>query len=221
MSGVNKSVLLETHLFKLLNQAQLQRVVDSTRPVHLCAGQMLFTKGQQANSFYLVVTGYIRLFRSSRDGNEKIIEIVRSGGIFAEAVMFMAQPHYPVNAAAVGDSLLYCFSNKVYLELLCQSQELCFALFGDLCIRLHQLLNEIDRLSLQNARYRVVQYLNDLRSGSDTKVINLDIGKKTIASRLSITPETLSRIFRELVDDGIISISGKRIDIYAPERLKL
>ena len=220
MNNINRSTLLENHLFRVLNEAQLQRVIHSTCLVQLSEGQTLFTNGQQAEHFYLVVDGYIKLFRTSRKGNEKIIEIANRGTIFAEAVIFMEQARYPVSATAVSDCLLYRFSNEVYVELLSGSQKLCFALFADLCDRLHQLLHEVDLLSLQNARYRVVEYLNHELENSGTRRIVLGVDKKTIASRLSITPETLSRIFHELADEGIVSVSGKTIEVHDLPRFR-
>ena len=217
---VNRSTLLENHLFRVLNEDQLQQIVHSTCPVRLAAGETLFTNGQPAEHFYLIVDGHVKLFRTSRQGHEKIIEISGKGNVFAEAVMFMEQPRYPVSAAAIDDCLLYRFSNPVYLELLSGSQELCFALFADLCKRLHQLLHEMDLLSFHHARYRLVEYLNHELKDSGSRQIILRADKKTIASRLSITPETLSRILHELTDEGIVSVSGKTIEVHDLTRLR-
>lgn len=220
MNNINRLVLLESHLFSVLNEAQLKRVIHSTCLVQLSEGQALFTEGQQAEHFYLVVDGYIKLFRTSRKGNEKIIEIANKGTVFAEAVIFMEQARYPVSATAVTDCQLYRFSNEVYVDLLSGSQKLCFALFFDLCERLHQLLHEVDLLSLHHARYRVVEYLNhELGNGGPGRIV-LGVDKKTIASRLSITPETLSRILHELANDDIVSVFGKTIEVHDLPRFR-
>ena len=213
MNNISKSTLLESHLFRVLDATQLQRMIATTCPVRLRAGQTLFTSGQRAQYFYLVVDGYIKLFCASPDGHEKIVEIANKGVVFAEAVVFMEQARYPVSATALSDCLLYRFSNEVYVELLSGSRKLCFALLADLCDRLHQLLHEVDLLSLRHARYRVMEYLNHELENSESRRIVLGVDKKTIASRLSVTPETLSRIFHELVDEGIISVAGKTITV--------
>lgn len=220
MQNINKSVLLNSHLFNPLNEEQLDLVIFSTREIHLDEGNTLFYQGDEANYFYLVLEGDIKLFRTSEGGNEKIIEIASKNHIFAEAVMFLEQPLYPLSAEAVNDSVLYRFKIQTYLELLSQSRELCFALLGDLSIRLSRMLNEIERLSFENGRFRVMQYLDELVGNSSHDSIKLNIKKKVIASRLSITPETLSRIFRELIEEEIISISGKSIKIHNRLRLK-
>ena len=220
MQNINQSVLLGSHLFNPLNEEQLDRVVSSTREIHLNEGKILFHQGDKADYFYLVVEGDIKLFRTSEGGNEKIIEIASKHHTFAEAVMFMEQPNYPISAEAINDSVLYRFTVRTYLELLSQSHELCFVLLGDLSIRLRRMLNEIERLSLENGRFRVIHYLDELLDRRDQNPIKLTLKKKVIASRLSITPETLSRIFRELTEEKIISISGKSITIHDRARLK-
>ena len=220
MGSISKSVLLGTHLFAALDDVQLDLIIQSACIIYLHDGDILFYQGDQANYFYLVMSGNIKLFRTSENGNEKVIEIVRHQHIFAEAVMFMKQHQYPVTAAAINDSSLYRFDNRIYLQLLSQSRDLCFALFGDLSTRLHDMLNEIDRLSLQNGRLRVCQYLSGLLQSTDQRKIRLDIEKKTIASMLSVTPETLSRIFRELSEEKIISIAGKHITVLDLNRLR-
>ena len=220
MQNINQSVLLGSHLFNPLNEEQLDRVVSSTREIHLNEGKILFHQGDKADYFYLVVEGDIKLFRTSEGGNEKIIEIASKHHTFAEAVMFMEQPNYPISAEAINDSVLYRFTVRNYLELLSQSHELCFALLGDLSIRLRRMLNEIERLSLENGRFRVIHYLDELLDRRDQNPIKLTLKKKVIASRLSITPETLSRIFRELIEEETISISGKWITIHDRARLK-
>ena len=221
-ASIDIEKLKQNHLFKPLNEIQLRQIIDSARLIRLNEGESLFTLGQQAHYFYLVVAGQLKLFRVSEDGNEKIIEFPGAGRLFAEAVMFLEQRRYPVNATALRDSELYGFCNQTYLELLSESSDLCFALLADISQRLHGLLIEIDQLTLQNATYRVVEYLTDLIPDASTETVIVDLAapKQTIAARLSITPETFSRILRSMADAGIISIHGKTIGIHDSKRLR-
>ena len=217
---IEKPELLKSHLFRPLNDDQFEQVRAATSVVSLQEREVLFRQGDVADYFYLVAEGNIKLFRQSEEGNEKVVEIIQSGHTFAEAVMFMEAKRYPVNATAIKNSLLYRFESKVYLQLLDESKELCFALFAGLSMRLHELVNEIEIVTLFNARLRVVQYLTNIVTAANSEKINLEIDKKIIASRLSITPETLSRIFRELADIKALSISNKSITILNSEKLK-
>jgi CRP-like cAMP-binding protein len=79
--------------------------------------------------------------------------------------------------------------------------------------RLHFQLKEIDRLTLHNATQRVVYYILEHVSESSPNIpeFNLDIPKHLLASRLSITPETLSRTFSKLSQSKLIEINENNI----------
>jgi CRP-like cAMP-binding protein len=87
-------------LLSQLSQEQLERVARRAARLGLEDGQMLFSQGDPAERFYLVLSGQVRLFRLSPDGAEKVIEIAGAGETFAEALMFLNAPRYPVCAAA-------------------------------------------------------------------------------------------------------------------------
>jgi len=54
----------------------------------------------------------------------------------------------------------------------------------------------------------------------DQITIELPAAKRVVASRLNLTPETLSRVFRELSRDGLVIVDGLRILIPSMGRLQ-
>lgn len=213
----------DVELFQAMSPEDLARVRATTARVWLDDGEWLFRQGDHAERFYLVRGGHIRLFRLSADGNEKVIEIVRPGQTFAEAVPFMREHRYPVNAAALGATEVIGISNATFRSILQASPETCFRLMADMSRRLHRRLGEIDALTLQNATYRTVNYLLAL-SGPDgdrpADTIRLGVPKGVLASRLSITQETFSRILHNLSREGLIEVRGAIIRIRDPEGLR-
>lgn len=210
------AALRQAYLFAELSDEQLARLCESMQERHLTAGENLFSHGQPAERFFYVHSGLVKLFRLSADGDEKIIELIRPGETFAEAVMFMrARGRYPVSAAAVSDSHLLAFSQKVFLDLLRESPDTCFGLLASMSRRLHMLVNQIDSLTLQNATYRLVAYLlEQIPQGVKTSPeIQLTTPKTAIASRLAIQPETLSRILARLRDGGFLDVQGPHVTI--------
>ncbi len=205
--------LKENLLFKRLTLEQLERVAQQADRLHLKEGAHLFEQDDEAKRFYLVLAGQIKLFRLSPDGNEKVIEIFTSGQTFGEALMFLEHPHYPVCASALSDTELVSLDSKDFVSMLRESIESCFLLLGDMSQRLHGLIKEIDILSLQNGTRRVASYLLGLsKDGSDS--FDLDIPKGVMASRLSLKPETFSRIIRDLHDRGILTVTRRNIEIH-------
>ncbi|MBZ0070511.1 MAG: Crp/Fnr family transcriptional regulator [Thiohalobacteraceae bacterium] len=211
-----------TYLFAALNEQQLKTVMETMQEVNIEEGRMLFEHGQPADRFYLLLEGQIKLYRLSEDGDEKVIEIVRPGETFAEAVTFMSGKFYPVNADALVKSRLLAFPNATFHELLSNSVDTCFRLMADMSQRLHRRLNEIDSLTLHNATYRLVSFLlAELPEGVvASQEIVLTTPKHVIASRLSIKPETFSRILTKLSRDGLIVVRGNSIVLEDLPRLR-
>jgi len=205
--------LRQAYLFADADDEQLARLSRSMQPLRLAHGDTLFRHGEPADRFFYVRSGELKLFRLSPDGHEKIIEIIRPGQTFAEAVMFMGtHGRYPVSCEAISDCELYAFGQKAFLQVLSESHEISFGMLAALSRRLHMLVNQIDSLTLQNATYRLVMYLlEQAPRDRDAPDVELTTPKSAIASRLAIQPETFSRILGRLRDQGLVVVNGPHI----------
>jgi CRP-like cAMP-binding protein len=202
------------YLFSRLEPGQLAQVRSSLRVRQLEEGETLFHHGQPVEYFYLLRRGQMKLFRLSADGQEKVIEIIRPGQTFAEAAMFMdPKLGYPVSAAAIEPAEVWAFDARIFLGILRHSIDACFGLMATMSARMHTQLNDIDRLTLHNATHRLVSYLLQEASenGADNSRIHLATPKNVIASRLSIQPETFSRILSSLTRQKLIEVQGQDV----------
>ena len=210
------------HLFSALDEAQLEAIVSHTRLVSLKEHDILFEQQQPAKDIYLLRSGQIKLALISAEGNEKVIDLISPGGSFAEAIMFSGNHVYPVTAVALLDSQVWCIDAATYLAILRQSTDACFAVMAQMSRRLHWQISELDRLTLHNAAFRLISYLLEHVPSTHLHAsqVQLDAPKHVIASRLSITPETLSRIFYRLSRDGYIEIEDNAVKITDIEQLR-
>ncbi|MCP3667155.1 MAG: Crp/Fnr family transcriptional regulator [Gammaproteobacteria bacterium] len=209
------SELKGTYLFSQLNDEQLERVMKMSSRFSLDDGDALFEAGDQAKRFFLVVDGQMKLSRLAMNGNEKVIEVVSKGFTFAEALMFSDRPAYPVRASALGHAELLGFDNRAFLDLMRESVDTCFRVMGDMSQRLRHLIKEIDDLTLQSATGRVAGFLcgKYVYKGETTVAFDLDTPKGVLASRLSVKPETFSRILHNFSDSGLVKVKGGHIEI--------
>jgi CRP-like cAMP-binding protein len=199
-----------------LSEEMLDKVRKSLKLIKLEAGECLFTQGDNADRFYQLRSGQVKLYRVSMEGNERVIEVIMPGQTFAEAILFMEKRVYPVNAQALYDSELISFDSDTFIELLHASAKACFSLLADMSRRLHMRLNEIESLTLQNATFRLIHYLLHQVSENienNEAEFSLEVSKNIIASRLSIQPETFSRILKSLAKRELISVKGKVIHL--------
>lgn len=211
-------LLIQHHLFADLGEARLARLLSSAHKLTLQASESLFHQGDEALRFYFVVKGQVRLFRMAPSGHEKVVDVVRTGHCFAEALMFGQQHQYPVSAESLSPSVVVGFENAAFIAELESDNRLCIALMNQMSHRLHSQIIEIENLSLQNATHRLVNYLlREQESASGLLV--LDVPKRMLASQLAIQPETLSRILRKLSDADIIKVENKRLHLLDKQKL--
>lgn len=187
-------------------------IVEKSSGQHLDEGQILFSQGEQVENFYLLVQGSLKLFLLSPEGQEKVIEVISPGNTFGEALIFLEHPVYPVGVAALRSSEVIAIQGRYFKDMLRGSMDTCFLMLGSMSQRLRGLIGEIDGLSLYSGAHRVATYLLDSAPIHEDS-FKLDIPKSIIASRLSIKPETLSRILKDLIEKKIIRINGSRVTI--------
>lgn len=207
-------------LLSELDEAELMTMIETSIRRELQPEQLLFQHGSSADYFYLVESGSIKLSRLAPNGQEKVIEILRQGHMFAEAAMFFDPPRYPVDATALEKTAVIGLDGRAFTRILKESPETALRLLGTLSMRLHRRVNEIDALSLQNSTLRVINYLLQNLPDDGNSVIELEATKKLIAARLSIQPETFSRVLHQLQDKGVITVQGSKIDVQDVERLR-
>ena len=215
-------VVRQHYLFSGLDEPDFDSLIASASEEKVSKGEVLFHRGDGANCFYFLETGQVELSLISPAGQKKVVEVVSPGRTFAEAVAFMRETRFPVTGEALLDSVLYRIPNKAYLDVLYANPEACLRLLSDVCRHLHARVREIERLTIQNARSRLASYLVDhiVEWDEDEATIRLDLPRHVIASRLSITPETLSRLLRNLTDEGILTIEDRVIFVHSLARLR-
>ena len=219
MNNQHIKQLRSNSLFSGLDEAQLELVLKNMQVNTLGKGEQLFSRGDKAEYFFWVRSGLIKLYRLSPNGEEKVIDIIPAGQTFAEAIMFTGkQSHYPVNAEMINAGDVWCFSCHDFKAVLENSMDTCLQLLASLSQRLRKHVNEIDRLTLQTATDRVINYLLQHKP-EDSNEVKLLISKQTLASQLSVKPETLSRTLKKLVQDGLITTNGNTITLLAPDTL--
>ena len=209
-------------LLQPLDTESFDTLVQTTQAKQLPENNFLFKQNDVLTDIYLLISGGIKLQRLSPSGDEKVLEIIRPGQTFAEAVLFFGGSRYPVSAVTVSPSVVVGINAKTYLKLLNESNTLCINLLGKLSQRLHWMVNEVDRLTLHNATFRLVDYLLSHISddNNDRAGVTLVAPKHVIASRLSIKPETLSRTLKELTKQGLIKLDGPQIELLDVEKLR-
>jgi CRP/FNR family transcriptional regulator len=131
---------------------------------------------------------------------------------------------YPAFAAAMEDSRLILIPREPFLRLLRGQPESSVRMFESLSTWMHRLLDQLETETFLNARAKLASYiLRELRrrpAEPGVSRIKLGAPKKEIASQLGMAPETFSRAQADLETSGLISVSGRSIEVADPPALE-
>jgi len=190
----------------------IARVRDSSR------GELLFSDGEKAVGFFVVLDGKVKVYKLSPEGKERILHIIHPGGTFAEAAIF-ADGLYPAYAEPLQSSKLLFLPKEGFLNLLMDNGRISINMIAGLSKFLRQFANQIEDLTFKDVPSRLARYLMVLSEGVKES-LELPISKSQLASNLGTVSETLSRTLRKLSEDDLISVSGKKVEILDFDRLE-
>lgn len=204
------------YLFSPLSAEAKKEVARHSRIRNYHAQNLIFTKNEPTQDFFIVVSGSVRLFFSTPDGKEKTIKIFRPPQSFGEALMFMRRETYPAHAMAMEDNTtLIAINSKSFLDLLLQNPDSSLLVMASLSEHVHTLTQQVEMLSVFDARTRLLNYLNRQLPPMPKNNVSypLSLNKKQIAEYLAIRPETLSRILKQLEQEEIFIWQGQNIHL--------
>ncbi len=212
-----KSIVANSSLFKMLDDAQLEQIVAGTRLSRIGADMTVINQGDVANGAFWIVYGQVKIVLNMKNGNKKILEILGENTWFGLGEMLLDRPHLAL-VKTTTDSMLLHTDRATILQVAEQNFAFSRELMNCVGRQLHGLVNDIESYS-QTAKQRLADYLLRQSQRESSDDIELVANKALIASRLSLTPETLSRLFNNFSANGLISMSGRHIKILDYDRM--
>lgn len=204
-------------LFSGLQTGDLQMVASIATRRTYDRREMIFSEGDPAKGFFVLLSGKVKLYKLSPEGREQILRVLSPGEQFAEAAVFSGD-RYPAFAEAMSPVAVAYFPSEGFLRLIALRPELAFNMIVALSALLRKFNALVEELSLKEVSARVARYLFDAARRSPQNPggpvqFDLEVSKAQLASRLGTVSETLSRTFHKMKDRGILDVQGKRITI--------
>lgn len=206
-------------MFSGLGPEHLERVREIAADRSYRKGAFIFHDGEEADGFYVVVTGKVKVFKISPEGKEQIFHIFGPGEPFGEVPVF-AGGAFPANSQALQKTRCLYFSRVQITELITRHPSLALKMLGVLSRRLREFTVQVENLSLKEVDARVAGYFIHMSREQGTREkVELHISKAQLAGLLGTIPETLSRSFARLAGRGLIRVEGREIQILDGEGL--
>lgn len=209
--------------YAALDEAALMRLAGAARIVRLGRGGILFKPGDACRGVHVVVAGRVKLSFCSAQGAEKVIGIAGAGEGIGDDCIPAGRDHQ-LHAEALGEATLAFLPREAVLECVDGAGGFAWRLMQRIADRVHRLLLDVEAASLLSGSERIADYLvrevDAVAQAGGGAEVELSVPKAIVASRLDLTQEHFSRLLRQLSEQGMIAVDGRRIRIHDVARLR-
>ena len=175
-------------------------------------GHNVFHYGEPAEYFYIMLSGWIKLYHTNKEAEEITISLVTKGDVFSEVATFEGSD-YPYSATVVGGSAA-CLVIKAYniREKVRENPNLALKMLASMSHYSNQLSLSYEHITTLTATQRLGCFLLKLSMDRNYEsTLQLPYNKYLVASRLGMKPETFSRAMKRLEQDLKITFKGREV----------
>ena len=166
-------------------------------------GELLFVRGDPVTSFFVMLDGWVKVYRLTPSGGEAVVAVFTRGQSFAEAAAFVGG-RFPASGEAVTEGRILRLHSGNLIRQIRENPAVGLAMLASTSMHLHMLVQQIEQLKAHTGAQRAAEFLSSLCKLQDGScAIHLPYDKALIAGRLGMQPESLSRAFTRLRSIGV------------------
>jgi len=223
MPAVDRSVVADMALFAGLAPADLDEILREARSVRYPKDTAVFEQGAEADSFFVLLHGHLRVEKTTAQGHQIVVRYVSPGEIFGVA-QALAMQHYPATAVAAVDSLALCWPAAAWPRLTQKYPSLAANALQTVGRRLQDTQARVMEMSSEQVEQRVAHALLRLakQAGRKTEAgieIDFPISRQDVAEMTGTTLHTVSRILSAWESQGLVEGGRQRIVLRNPHTL--
>lgn len=213
--------LREIPLFKQLTGPELATVKQCLKEKSFSKGELLFQEGSPCERVFIVQQGRVRLYRTSSEGREQVLEILGPGDTCAcnpgSCQWFCAS-----TAEALSACKVWFLSRDHYVRMVQTNSNLSRTLNRLFAERLGHFSSLIEEVSLKDVKKRLIKFLLDMleESKNTSNTLFIPFTREEIAQRIGSARETIARYLYQLKRKKLIDIKPHEIVIRDKEALK-
>lgn len=189
---------------------------NAGQPRAYAKSKILYAQGDTADCFYYIVSGQIKTFISSSDGNERLLTIYKKGDILGEAAFFDGQPRVS-SAQLMTDARIISIDRPALERCMRQTPSLTFSLLKYLSGTVRMLSTHLDTTSFLPADKRIVRLLLNMDSNETHTIFTTH---EEISYALGISRVTVSRVLGTLAKRGWLSLGYRKLTLLQREQLE-
>ncbi len=217
--AVEREFLKKILYFAGLTEAELESMRKLIVEKTAGRGEMLILEGDAANTLHFVVSGALKVFKTSAEGKEQILNILRPGDSFNDVPVFDNAPS-PVSVQAMGPVVLCEISKSDIEAILRKYPQAARNVINVLAGKVRHLVSLVEDLSFRHVIGRVAKILMENAGDGDGTGGGARLTQQEMAAMAGTAREVVGRSLKAMEDDGVIKLDRHRIVIRNKEALK-
>ena len=226
MAAIDPSVLKQFILFQDLTPAQRARIASIARDRRFPKRHTVFLEGEKGNYVVLIVSGIIKISRSSSDGRVKTLALLRPRDFFGEMALFLPGHERSATAEALTDCRVITIEQLDFEKLLKEVPGISLRIIQTLAHRLQAANRQIKTLALGDSQSKLADLLLWLKdefppvASAEGTIPVIPLTHQELADLAGLSRETTTRMLNVLEHDGIVRLKARHVHLTDIEKLK-
>jgi len=207
--------------FKSVNAETQNAILNLATPRHFSAGQVIYLEGEPADYVFILITGWVKATRITKEGREQGLMFLKPVDLFGDIAVF-AGTSYPGTTTALEEVETLVLPAPALLKLVASNHDLSTAVIQRLSQRVLGFIDLVEDLSLRNVEVRLAcSLLRNVQIVDGQYIVprrdwtTLD----QMAVRLGTVRDVVSRAMKNLEADGLIRVEKNIIFLLDPQKL--
>lgn len=167
--------------------------------------------GETSSSLYVIHKGKVRIYRLNDSGEEQLIRVLTHSDFTGELSLFSDDNQSQSYAEVLEDAEICRINREDIYDLMKKYPDISVKIIESFAERLNESESLTTNISLLNSKEKLIEYIRTHSKGSQ---LILNMTKRNLASYLSMQPETLTRTFKKLEQEGYVrKVNNKTYDI--------
>ncbi len=223
LATVDNDVVRQAPLFSALDDADVPALRATMTSTRIGRGETLFREGVQGDRLYVIVSGKVKLGRSSVDGRENLVAILGPGEMFGELSLFDPGPRN-ATATAIAETELIGLGHEAFTEFLKDHPAVAKALLAALARRLRRTNDSLADLVFTDVPGRVAKALLDLsqrfgRPSEEGVLVVHDLTQEELAQLVGASRETVNKALADFASRGWLRLEARAVLLLDVDRL--
>ena len=208
-------------LYELLGTKESKKEWRDIRLAHpFKTGEVVFHEGTMPQGVYVVCTGKVKIYKSSRTGQQLITRVESPGDLVGQVTLLAQEGAYTGTAEALEPSVVSMVDSRTFFDFLQKHPVASLALLRELSRDVRRGENKARDIAFKPARNRLADTLVRMMKPGKPKPVVSGIKRRDLAEMAGLTIETAVRLLKDFEERRLIQKKDKDLVIINEAELR-